>query len=182
MKQINTDINMPEYLTFETERLFLRPTAEEDAAFILELMNTPKWLENIGDRNVRSIEDAKAYIQNRITPQLERLGFSNYTVIRKSDGAKLGSCGLYDREGLEGVDIGFAFLPQYEGQGYALESAQKVKDTGINHFGIRQISAITIPENMASRRLIEKLGLQFVEKIKLPDDDAELLLYRVEVG
>lgn len=173
---------MPEYLTFETERLFLRPTAEEDAAFILELLNTPKWLINVGDRNVRSIDDAKAYIQNKITPQLERLGFANYTVIRKSDGAKMGSCGLYDREGLEGVDIGFAFLPQYEGQGYAFESAQMVKEAGIKHFGIKQISAITIPENMASRKLIEKLGLKFVETINLPDDEVELLLYRVEIA
>ncbi|MEZ5008622.1 MAG: GNAT family N-acetyltransferase [Chitinophagales bacterium] len=100
--------------TFETERLIIRPTNESDAAFLMELLNTPKWIQNIGNRNINNLEDAKVYIQTKCTPQFERLGYGNYTVVRKSDQVKLGTCGLYDREGLEGIDIGFAFLPQYE--------------------------------------------------------------------
>lgn len=100
---------MKTYDTFETERLLLKATSKEDASFILELLNTPKWIKNIGDRNVKSLEAAQNYILERMTPQFERLGYSNYTVIRKADGAKMGTCGLYDREGLEGIDIGFAF-------------------------------------------------------------------------
>jgi len=107
------------YKEFETERLIIKPTSEKDGEFIFELLNTPKWIEFIGDRNVKSVEDAKEYIQNKMTSQLERLGYSNYTLIKKPDGVKIGTCGLYDREGLEGIDIGFAFLPEYEKKGYA---------------------------------------------------------------
>jgi len=111
-------------------------------------------------------------------PQLERLGYGNYTVIRKSDRAKIGTCGLYDRKGLEGVDIGFAFLPAYEGQGYGYESANKIKEAGLSVFGIKKLSAITAKENIASQKLLEKLGFYFSEFVTLPDDDEEeLLLY-----
>jgi len=163
--------------TFETERLFLRPTAVEDADFVLQILNTPKWLKYIGDRKVGTKEEAEKYIQERMTPQLERLGFSNYTVIRKSDQVKIGSCGLYDREGLEGVDIGFAFLPDYEGQGYATEAAMKIKEAGQEVFGIKKMSGITVEYNHSSRKLLEKLGFKFVKMIRLPNDDEELMLY-----
>ena len=102
------------YKSFETERLFIRPTTTIDSYFILELFNSPKWIENIGDRNIKSLEDASNYIEKNMISQLQRLGYSNYTVIRKSDNVKIGSCGLYDREGLDGIDIGFAFLPEYK--------------------------------------------------------------------
>ena len=169
------------YLSFETDRLILRPTAWEDAALIQELLNTPKWLQYIGDRSVRSLEDAAAYIRQKMTPQLERLGFGNYTVIRKTDGAKMGTCGLYDREGVEGVDIGFAFLPPYEKQGYAFESAQKILEAGIHHFNLRHISAITTMDNVDSQKLIEKLGLRFSKMVTLPKDSQELMLYELKV-
>lgn len=173
---------MQDKLTFETERLILRPTSTEDAAFILKLLNSPKWIKNIGDRKVKTIEDASNYITEKMLPQLVRLGFSNYTVIRKSDGVKLGTCGLYDRDGLEGVDIGFAFLPEHEKQGYAFESASKLKAVAIQDFNIKTISAITIKENLASQKLIEKLGLNFIKIIKLPNDPVDLLLYRFEIA
>jgi RimJ/RimL family protein N-acetyltransferase len=170
---------MDTYLSFETERLLLRPTAEQDAAFLLELLNTPKWLQHIGDRNVKSLREAKEYIRVRIRPQLERLGYSNYTVIRKSDGVKIGGCGLYDRQGLEGIDIGFAFLPEYERKGYAYEAAKKIKEAGFDIFGINRICAITSVANTASQKLLEKLGLSFKKMVNLPDDDEELLLYEI---
>ena len=168
------------YKTYETERLILRPTTESDAAYILELMNTPKWLKNIGDRKVHSEEDAIKYIQERMLPQLERLGFSNYTVIRKSDGVKMGSCGLYDREGLEGLDIGFAFLPAFEKKGYAYEAASRIKQAAIEDFGIEIIKAITIPSNTASQNLLEKLGLKFQKRFFMEGDSEELMLYQWE--
>lgn len=77
------------YKSFQTVRLILEPTSEKDAPFIFELMNTPKWIKYIGDRNVNSIEEAKEYIINKMQPQLEKLGYSNYTVIRKVDNVKL---------------------------------------------------------------------------------------------
>ncbi len=170
---------MNELKSFETERLILKPTTENDALFLLELLNTPKWLKFIGDRNVKTIEDTKAYIENKITAQIKKLGFSSYTVIRKSDGVKVGSCGLYDRDGIEGIDIGFAFLPQFEKMGYAYESAHKIKEVAIHHFGINQISAITTEDNIDSQKLLEKLGLQYIEIIKMGNE--ELLLYKLEI-
>ncbi len=169
-----------EYQSFETERLLLRPTNEKDADFLVELLNSPKWLQFIGDRKVRNSEDALKYIAEKITPQLERLGFSNYTVIRKSDRQKIGTCGLYDREGIEGVDIGFAFLPRYEKQGYAYESAIKVKEAGFRHFGVQKMSAITVRENHASQALLKKLGFEYIKLIKIPNDEELLMLFELE--
>ena len=167
------------YTTFETERLVIQPTTEADAAFILELLNTPKWIQNIGDRNVKSISDAKEYIKNRITLQFERLGYSNYTISRKSDQKKIGVCGLYDRDGLDGIDLGFALLPQYEGNGYAFEAAEKLLSAAVNEFKIDTINAITTKENRPSQRLLEKLGLIFTGTVKIPGDDEELMHYRI---
>jgi len=166
--------------SFETERLILRPTELEDAPFTLELLNTPKWLKYIGDRKVYNLEDAANYINEKIKPQYEKLGFSNYIVIRKSDNAKIGNCGLYDREGLEGVDIGFAFLPDYEKKGYAFEAAQKVMSLGFDLFKVKKIKAITTRDNVSSQKLIEKLGLKYIKMIRIPKDEEELMLYEIE--
>jgi DNA-3-methyladenine glycosylase I len=163
---------------FLTKRLIIRPTTISDSPFIFELLNTPKWIKNIGDRNINSIKDAEVYIKTKMLPQLKKLGYSTYTVIRKSDGIKAGTCGLYDREGVDGIDIGFAFLPQFEKKGYAFESVGKLKELAIHDFKIPQISAITIKENKASQNLLEKLGLKFEKTVNLPNDDAELLLYK----
>ncbi|MCM4172774.1 N-acetyltransferase [Arenibacter sp. TNZ] len=171
---------MSQYKLFETERLILKPTSEEDAEFIFKLMNTPKWVENIGNRNIKSVEMAKDYIENKMQPQLERLGYSSYTIIRKMDKAKIGACGLYDREGLEGIDIGFAFLPEYEGKGFAFEASNKIKNVAFNTFGIKAISAITSKNNIPSQKLLEKLGLKLTGTTILPNENEELLLYKIE--
>ncbi|MFI2743484.1 GNAT family N-acetyltransferase [Zhouia sp. PK063] len=168
------------YEFFQTERLLIRPTEEEDAEFILELLNTPKWINYIGDRNVNTVIEAKEYINKKMRPQLEKLGFSNYTVIRKQDNQKLGTCGLYDREGLDGIDIGFAFLPSYEHQGYALEAAKELKNAAFHVFNIDRISAITKKSNLSSQKLLEKLGLQFSGVTKLLNDEEELYIYKIE--
>ena len=173
------DTNSRRYFTYETERLRVRPTSEEDAGFIVELFNTPKWLKFIGDRNVKTLEDAKTYIQNKMLPQLKRLGYSNYTVIRKEDNCKIGSCGLYDREGLEGIDIGFAFLPEYEGKGYAYEASIVLKNAAFSKFEITELRAITVKENISSQKLLERLGLSLEGTTKLPGGEEELLLYSI---
>ena len=166
--------------TILTERLVLKPTTEEDAEFIFELLNTPKWLKFIGDRNVRSTTDAAEYIKTRMLPQLERLGYGNYTVVRTSDNIKIGTCGLFDREGLEGIDIGFAFLPDYEGKGYGFESANKLKEVAFEEFGIKEINAITSKENINCQKLLGKLGLKLKGTTILPNEKEELLLYTIK--
>lgn len=170
------------FKSYETERLILRPTTEVDAPFVLELFNSPKWLQYIGDRKVNTLEDARAYIENKIMPQYDKLGYGNYTVIRKNDNVTLGSCGLYDREGLEGVDIGFAFLPEYEGKGYAYEAAVKVKQLAKEEFRLKKLSAITLEVNTSSRKLLEKLGFKLVGPIRIPNDEEELLLYKLNLS
>lgn len=166
------------YNSYETERLLLRPTTSEDAPFVLALLNSPKWIKNIGKRDVNTEKEAEEYIRLKMTPQLERLGYSNYTVIRKSDGVKMGSCGLYDREGLSGIDIGFALLPPYEKQGYGFEASSRIMKAGIEDFGLTEIQGITSKDNVASHKLLEKIGLTFEKLITLPNDNEEIMLFR----
>lgn len=165
---------------FETERLIVRQTNEGDAEFIFELLNSPKWIQFIGDRNVNSKAEAKTYIKEKMLPQMAKLGFGNYTVIRKQDQERIGTCGLFDREGIDGIDIGFAFLPEFEHQGFAFESASKLMDVAKSKFNIKTLSAITLKENNSSQKLLEKLGLKQIGTTRIPNDSEELLLYRIE--
>jgi RimJ/RimL family protein N-acetyltransferase len=167
---------MEEY-TLETERLYMRPAHINDADFVLELLNSPKWLSYIGDRKVYTEEDAIQYIKLKMLPQFAEKKFGNYIVIRKEDDKKIGCCGLYDRESIEGIDIGFAFLPSYEGNGYAYESAAKVLQYGKEVHGIISVSGITVKENIGSQRLLEKLGLTYIKTVILPNDPTPLLFY-----
>lgn len=166
------------YDIFETERLILRATEESDADLVLKILNTPKWTRYIGDRNVHSLDEAAMYIKERMLPQYNRLGYGNYCMIRKSDQVKMGLCGLYDREGLESVDIGFAILPEFEGQGYTYEASSFMLDLGFNTFGLSKIQGITSKINIASQNLLQKLGLESMGEVSLPNDEEEVLLYQ----
>lgn len=162
---------------FESERLLIRPTLEEDAELIYQLMNTPKFIKFVGDREINSIQDAQKYIQIKMLPQLNSLGYSSYSIITKADGLKIGTCGLYNRDGVDGIDIGFGLLPQYEGLGYAYESAHRLLKAAFEAFEIEEIKAITSKENISSQRLLEKLGLEMIGTTKLPNEEHEILLY-----
>ena len=100
---------------------FRKDPSEKEIKFILELFNTPKWLKYIGERNMKTTENAEKYIETKMLPQLKKLGYSNYTLIKKEDNIKFGTCGLYDREGLDGIDIGFALFPEHEKKGMLLK-------------------------------------------------------------
>lgn len=171
---------MSKHQSFETERLILKPTSIEDAEMVFKIMNMPKFKENIGDRNITSIEKAEEYIKNKYVTQFAEVGYGSYTVIRKKDNVKVGSCGLHNREGVDGVDIGFAFFTEYEGKGYAFEAAKKVKEIAFDVFNLPKISGITIKENIGSQKLLSKLGLEFKRITHIPNDDADLLLYELE--
>ncbi|WP_138433489.1 GNAT family N-acetyltransferase [Winogradskyella algicola] len=163
--------------SFETQRLLVRPITAEDAPFILELMNTPKWVKFIGDRNVKSIEAAEAYITEKALPQIATHGYGNNVIIRKSDNVKLGTCGVYHREGIEIPDIGFAFLPSNEGKGYAFEAASKLVEIIKDNYSLAELSAYTLEENLSSRKLLERLGFTLKGIGTLPTSDEELLHY-----
>ncbi len=163
--------------TYETERLILKPSDLEDAEFFLELYNMPKFIQYIGDRNIRTKEDAEKYIRNRFLPQFEKLGFGNYVVIKKETGEKIGAVGIFEREGLDVLDIGFSFLPGFEGKGFAYESAFRLKEATAENFGVKKLSAITTKENFSSQKLIERLGLKFRKMVTIPEDDEELMYF-----
>ncbi len=152
-------------IVLETERLRLRQFADSDAEFVLELLNEPSWLRFIGDRGVRTLDDARSYITNGPKAMYARHGFSLLVVERKTDGAALGMCGLIQRDTLDAPDIGYAFLPRAWGQGYAREAAAAVLAHGHSALRLPRILAITDPENTASIRLLEDLGMRFVEII-----------------
>lgn len=165
---------------YETERLILRPMSLEDGEFILDLYNRPKFIQFIGDRHLKTVSDAENYIQNRFLPQMERLGYGNYLMITKDGNYKIGAVGIFEREGLDVVDIGFSLLDEFEGKGYAYEAAIKVKSIGMDDFGLKKISAITTKENFSSQKLIEKLGLKFQKLVNIPDDPEELMYYETD--
>ena len=166
----------------ETERLVLRRFTLEDAAFTFELVNDPAWLQHIGDRNVKSLEDARAYLRRGTLAQYERVGYGMYVVCLKASGTPIGTCGLIKRDGLDDVDIGFAFLPAHRGQGFALESASAVLEHGRRDLGLKRIVAIVADANDRSIRILEKLGLRFERRIQLPGDHEEIQLYAVVLG
>lgn len=159
----------------ETERLYLRWFDEGDAAFILRLLNEPSWLRHIGDKGVRTLADAEGYIRQRIAAYQNGIGL--FLVALKESGGPIGMCGLVRREGLDEVDIGFALLPDYWGQGYAYEAASAVLEWGRQH-GLAHIVAIVSPDNDPSCRLLERLGFVFEEVVWLPDNPEALKLYR----
>ncbi|TRZ44408.1 GNAT family N-acetyltransferase [Robertkochia solimangrovi] len=168
---------MGKIVSLETERLIMRPTSHDDEAFLLELMNSPKFLQYIGDRNLKTIEEVSAYIDSKFRAQYDRLGFSNFTLIRKADGIKIGSCGLYDREGLDGLDLGYALLPNFEGSGFAYEAARALSKVAYQQLGIELLLAITTKDNKASQKLLEKLGFEYAKDINLPEDPTTLMLF-----
>lgn len=162
----------------ETERLTIREfTAATDAGFVLDLLNSPKFIQYIGDRGVRTAEDARAFIETRYRQSYLDNGFGLYAVERKIDNVSIGLCGFVKRDTLPGPDIGFAFLPEFEGGGYGFESAEAVMKYGRDTLGFTQILAITSQDNAVSGRLLEKLGFKFARLIESGDETLKLFAW-----
>jgi [ribosomal protein S5]-alanine N-acetyltransferase len=163
----------------DTPRLILRELTPADAPFILELVNEPGWLRHIGDRGVRTLADAEAYIVKGPQVSYAKHGFGLWLVERKADGAALGICGLLQRDTLPDPDIGFAFLARHHSQGYAHESAAATLAHARDQLGFRRVLAITSPGNEASIRLVEKLGLRF-EGMQQVTPPAEVKVFAID--
>ncbi len=163
-----------------TERLLLKEATVNEAAFMLSLLNSEGWLKFIGDRGVRTIEDAAKYLQERVIPSYTLNGFGMYNLELKTTGEIIGMCGLIDRPTLEGIDIGFALLPDFEGKGYAFEAATAIMDFAKNDLKMDTIVAITTTDNLKSQQLLEKIGFKIIKTFKMEGDDAELYLYRID--
>jgi RimJ/RimL family protein N-acetyltransferase len=161
----------------ETDRLVLRRLTVEDAPFILELLNDPDWLRFIGDKGVRTLEDAQNYILTGPIESYARRGFGLFLVERKADATSIGLCGLLKRDVLEDVDVGYAFLPGYRGKGYAVEAAAAALRFGKETVGLTRVAAITNPGNARSIRVLEKLGLAFEKMVRLSEEAPEISFF-----
>ena len=161
----------------ETERLFLREFTLSDTKFIVELVNSPGWLQFIGDRNIKTEEQAKEYLQNGPLKSYAINGFGLSLVALKPDETPVGMCGIIRRDSLENPDIGFAFLPAFEGKGLAFEIANATVAYAKNVLKIPVIFAITMPENKRSIKLLEKIGFQYTGMVNSPTDKTQLMLF-----
>jgi len=157
----------------ETERLRLREVVAEDAAFMLTLLNSPGFLENIGDRGVRDEDQARDFIEERLRGSYRDHGFGMWLTIQKSDDTPVGIAGLIRREGLDMPDVGYAFIQRVWGRGYAKEAAAAVLAHAQGPLGIEKLAAITSPENFASMAVLRKIGFTYQGMIELPGIERE---------
>lgn len=161
----------------ETPRLQLRPLTLDDAAFYLQLVNEPSFIENIGDKGVYTLESAREALRTGPMAMQEQLGYSLWLVLRKEDGVAIGMCGLIKRDTLPDTDIGYAYLPAFWGQGYAWEAASATLAFAREQVGLPRLLGIVSPHNIASSQLLQKLGMSYVRRL---DGDKDTDLYRIE--
>lgn len=164
-------------VVLETPRLLLRHFCTDDAPLVLELLNDAAFVRFIGDRGVRTLDDARRYIDERLASSYALNRFGLYAILRKEDGAAVGLCGLVKRDGLDDVDVGYALLPAYRGHGYALESASAVLNLARSAFGLTRVVAIVDPDNADSIRVLERLSMTFERTVRLREDAPEISLY-----
>ena len=167
-------------IVLESERLTLRQLTPADAAFMLQHLNEPSFIQNIGDKGVRTLEDARNHILTGPMEMYRRHGFGLYRVDMKDTGTPIGTCGLLKRDTLEDVDIGYAFLPQYWSKGYAFEAAKAVMAYGKDTLGIERIVAIVSPHNEGSINVLQKIGLKFEKLMRLTPESNEVKLFTPE--
>ena len=164
----------------ETNRLILREVTLDDGQFIFDLLNTPKFKKYIGDRGVNSLEESREFIDTKYRQSYIDHGYGLYAIETKDDGKSVGVCGFVRRDTLPGPDIGFAFLPEFEGKGYGFESAKAVMDFGRDTLGFTNLFAITSQDNEVSGKLLAKLGFTFGELISMPNGET-LKLFKTQL-
>lgn len=167
-------------IVLETERLTIRHVVAADAAFILELVNEPAYIANISDQGVRSVDDARKYIAERLTASYARYGFGLFGVALRDSAELIGVCGLIKRKTLDDVDIGYALLERYWGNGYAVESAAAVLAYGRDEISLKRIIAITSPDNVASAKLLRKIGLRYEKTFKLAGYEGDTVQFGID--
>jgi ribosomal-protein-alanine N-acetyltransferase len=164
-----------------TQRLTLRHLGWQDAGFIVQLLNEDGFLRYIGDKGVRTLTDAREYIDNGPVDSYRRHGFGLY-LTSLHEGTPLGICGLVKRDSLTDVDVGFAFLSQHWGKGYATESASAVLDYGRSTLRLGRIVAITAPDNHGSMAVLAKIGLKLERRLNLATGGPEVNLFGPAAG
>jgi RimJ/RimL family protein N-acetyltransferase len=164
-------------LVCETSRLIIRQFTIDDASFIFRLLNSPMWLTYIGDRHIRGLNDARNYLVNGPLVSYDRYGFGLYLVALKDDNTPIGMTGLIKRNGLEEVDLGFAFLPEYTGRGYAYEAANAVMNYALSSLKLTRVAAITTEKNEHAISLLNKIGMHHEKMVQLPGNDTQFMYF-----
>ncbi len=160
-------------------RVRLRQVGNDDAAFILKLLNEPSFIENIGDRGVRTLEDTGAYLDKVASVTHTIAGLGSWLVERKSDSIPMGICTLLKRSTLDDIDLGYALVPEYWGVGYAEESCKALMAYARIRLGLQRLVAVTSAQNTASTRLLDKLGFTFERYTRLAGGREELQLHAI---
>ncbi|MFY0688266.1 MAG: GNAT family N-acetyltransferase [Cyclobacteriaceae bacterium] len=159
-----------------TTRLHITHAKLADAPFFYQLMNSSNWIRFIGDRGIRSLEDAEHYIQHQLIDSYRELGFGLFKMSTLTTSEPIGVCGFLQRDYLQHPDIGFAILPEWEGNGYTYEAGVSILEYGRSALKLNKILAITSEQNKRSIQLINRLGLKSIGKVK-PNDIEEFLLF-----
>ncbi|MEY3442727.1 MAG: hypothetical protein RLZZ519_1008 [Bacteroidota bacterium] len=160
-----------------TARLMLREATVEDAPFFYELLNSETWLAHIGNRGILTIDHAAKYIENSLGRHYAAHGFGLWLVALRENGQAIGICGILKRAGLDLPDLGFAFLPAFEGQGFAREAAVATLDFAENQLDIHEVLAITTEANLRSQRLLLATGFVHNGEVILPGETEALMLF-----
>jgi RimJ/RimL family protein N-acetyltransferase len=168
--------------TLRTERLELGWFTLEDAPLMLAIWNDPAFMRFVGDRGVRTLEEAEAAMRDGVLQLYTSYGYGPFRVTRIDDAADIGICGLFRRDGLDEPDVGFALLPEYRGNGFGFEASRVVLDHARDALALPAVTAIVSAGNAASIGLLEKLGLSFDRVMRLPGDDSDVRLYRIDFG
>ena len=172
---------MIENFQIETQRLGLRRLTLEDAALMLAIWNDPAFIRHVGDRGIRTLDEARTAMGEGVLQLYEKHGYGPYRMALKSADTPIGICGMFHREGLEDPDIGYGVLPEYCGKGYAYEAARAVVEHATSELGLARIIAIISPGNEASIGLIRKLGLKFEKMYRMPGEDDDVCIYGMQL-
>jgi len=168
---------MIQVFVLETDRLSFSDLTQDEAGFILELLNEPAFVRFIGDRGVRTLEDARNYLEKGPQASYQRFGFGLWLVRLKSTQEALGICGLMKRDSLQDTDIGYAFLERHWGNGYAGEAALAVRDYARFNLNLKRLVAVVDPDNTRSIKVLEEIGLTYERLIRLSSEGMELKLF-----
>jgi RimJ/RimL family protein N-acetyltransferase len=163
----------------ETERLIIQHFQLSDAEYIVKQLNEESFIKFIADKQVRTIEDAENYLNNGPMASYQNFGFGLNLVLLKKNSAPIGICGLVKRDELEHPDIGYAFLPEYWGEGYAIEASKEVLTNAVNTLNLKKILGITHPDNKSSNKILTRLGFTQTGSVELYDLSNNLYEYKV---
>jgi RimJ/RimL family protein N-acetyltransferase len=166
-------------VVLETSRLVLREVTDADDTFVFALMNEPAYLQHIGDRGIRTLENARSYIRDKFVANYAKWGFGHYLVELKGPLTPLGICGFVRRDTLEHPDIGFAFASEYRSHGFGYEAGKAMLEYGFDRLGFGTVLGLTSPANQPSIRLLEKLGLRYQKTIRVPPNDRDSLVFTI---